>query len=144
VVFPPQPPLAPALTDKERMPQYPHKEATRPKELLTHIIKLAKRAGFTFKNFLDDYDSFVITSFNYHTGRMAFVLRSNQQLKVVYDSIYTLFFDITFAEALFGENWEQHLIKLAEAPDKLDYIARNLYIPMNYETTDQNPIPKSA
>jgi hypothetical protein len=101
------------------------------KELLTHIIKCAKRAGFTFNNFLDNYDSFIITTFNVETGRMVFVLRNEKQLRVVYDSIYTLFFDLNFARALFGGDWERHLVQLAQCPDKLYYLAENIQFQYN-------------
>lgn len=100
-----------------------------PKDLLNHVIRLAKNAGFSFRNFLDDYDSFVITSFNVETGRMVFVLRNEDELRVVYDSIYTLFFDLTFARALFGADWEIHLVNLARSKDRLMYIAENLQTP---------------
>lgn len=110
----------------------------KPKELLTYIIKLAKKEGFKFKNFLDHYDSFTITSFNVETGRLVFVFRNEEELRVVYDSIYILFFDITFATALFGEDWEIHLNKLAQSKDKLKYVADHLLIPIRYETENKN------
>ena len=97
-----------------------------PKTLLYSIIIKAKQGGFRFKNFIDNYDSFTISSFNPETGRMALVLRNEQVLQVVYDSIYVLFFDISFARALFGENWEKHLVRLAEADDKLLYLSQNI------------------
>lgn len=116
----------------------------KPKELLTYIIKLAKKEGFKFKNYLDHYEDFSITSFNIETGRLVFVFRKDEELRVVYDSIYILFFDITFASALFGNNWEKHLIKLAKCKDKLKYVADHLLIPIRYETENKNYETKSA
>jgi hypothetical protein len=100
-----------------------------PKELLTHVVKLAKKSGFSFSNFLDEYDSFVISSFNPQTGRLVIVLRNEDNLRVVYDSIYSLFFDTSFARALFGECWEEKIMKMAKSKDKLKYIAHNTPIP---------------
>ena len=110
---------------------------THPKTLLTHIIKTAKQSGFSFRNFLDNYDSFVITTLNIETGRMVLVLRNEEQLRLVYDSVYTLFFDMDFARALFGESWEGHLVRLAETNDKLKYISENIKISFTHDTTDK-------
>lgn len=115
----------------------------KPKELLTYIIKLAKNEGFKFKNYLDHYDDFTISSFNAETGRLVFVFRNDKELCVVYDSIYTLLFDLTFATALFGDDWEKHLIKLANCQDKLRYVANHLLIPIRYESETQNYNAKS-
>ena len=111
-------------------PQYKTVDELRasPRELLQLIIDKAKRSGFRFKNFIDDYDSFIITAFNPETGRMAFVLRNNEELRVVYDSIYLLFFDVTFAKSLFGDNWELHLKELAESDNKIEYLTNNILI----------------
>ena len=95
------------------------------KELLSKIILKAKAAGFKFRNLIDDYDYFVITSFNSETGRLVIVLRNENHHQIVYDSIYLLFFDLTFAKAFFGEQWEQHLMELAKSPNKLEYIREN-------------------
>lgn len=97
-----------------------------PKVLLHQVIARAKKGGFRFKNFIDNYDSFTISSFNHETGRMALVLRNEEVLRVIYDSIYVLFFDLSFARALFGDNWEKHLVELAAAPDKLQYLSENI------------------
>lgn len=105
---------------------------SNPKELLYTIILQAKRAGYRFKNFLDDYDTFSITSFNPETGRLALVLKSQAKLQLIYDSVYLLFFDVTFAKAIFGEKWEQNLVELAEAKDKIQYLADHLNL-NNYE-----------
>ncbi len=104
-----------------------------PKALLHNIILKAKQGGFRFKNFIDQYDSFDISSFNPETGRMALVLRNEEVLRVVYDSIYLLFFDLSFAGALFGADWEKHLVQLAKAPDKLDYISTHIINPKYYD-----------
>ncbi|GAA4319555.1 hypothetical protein [Flaviaesturariibacter amylovorans] len=118
------------MADAKRKTSFELRE--HPKELLYLIILKAKRSGFLFKNFLDDYDSFTITSFDPVTGRMAFVLRNADQLRVVYDSIYLLFFDVPFARALFGDDWEAQLVALASAPDKLKYLTDNLLIDQLY------------
>ena len=101
--------------------------AANPKALLYNVIIKAKLGGFRFKNFIDNYDSFTISSFNHDTGRMALVLRNEQVLRVVYDSIYVLFFDLCFARAFFGDDWERHLVELAEADDKLQYLAQYIF-----------------
>lgn len=116
----------------------------KPKELVSYIIKLAKNEGFKFRNYLDQYDDFTITSFNSETGRLVFVFRNEDELRVVYDSIYILFFDLTFATALFGEKWERHLNKLAKCKDKLKYVANHLLIPIRYESETQHDQAKDA
>jgi hypothetical protein len=111
-------------------------ELTQPlntKELLHQIINRAKQSGYCFRNLLDDYDSFSITSFNQESGRMVVVLKSQAKLQLIYDSVYLLFFDINFAKAIFGENWEDHLIALAEADDKILYLANHINL-KNYES----------
>lgn len=107
------------------------------KSLLHSVILKAKKGGFRFKNFIDYYDSYVISSLNVETGRMAFVLRNEEILRVVYDSIYNLFFDTTFARAFFGSEWEQRLIELATAKDKLQFLAQHLDDGDNYRNTEQ-------
>lgn len=99
-----------------------------PKELLYHIIVMAKNAGYRFSNFLDVYDAFSITSFNPETGRMVLVLKSQAKLQLVYDSVYLLFFDLSFAKAIFKNDWEQHLVELAKADSKIQYLANHLNI----------------
>ena len=95
------------------------------KELLSKIIQKAKMAGFKFRNLIDDYDYFSITAFNPETGRLVIVLRNDNHHQIVYDSIYQLFFDLTFAKAFFGEDWENHLMEMAKSQNKLDYIRDN-------------------
>ncbi len=102
------------------------------KELLYTILLQAKKAGYRFKNFLDDYDSFSITSFNPDSGRLVLVLKSQAKLQLIYDSVFLLMFDVTFAKAIFGDNWEQNLVELAETSDKIKYLADHLNL-NNYE-----------
>lgn len=96
------------------------------KELLYSIILQAKKRGYSFKNFLDDYDAFSITSFNEETGRLVLVLKNRAKLQLIYDSIYLLFFDVTFAKAIFGASWESNLVELAKTDDKIQYLADHL------------------
>ena len=98
------------------------------KELLLKIIDKAKSAGFKFRNMIDDYEYFSITSFNPETGRLAIVLRNDNRHQIIYESIYLLFFDLTFAKALFNNDWEKHLEGLALSENKLQYIYSNLTI----------------
>jgi hypothetical protein len=108
-------------------------EPSNTKELLHRIIIRAKQAGYCFRNLLDDYDSFSITSFNPESGRMVVVLKSQAKLQLIYDSVYLLFFDISFAKAIFGESWEEHLMALAETNDKILYLANHINLE-NYES----------
>ncbi len=103
------------------------------KEVLHSIIMQAKHSGYYFRNLLDDFDSFSITSFNPDTGRLVLVLKSQDKHQLIYDSIYLLFFDINFAKAIFGSNWESHLVALAEADDKILYLSNHIN-PDNYES----------
>ena len=96
------------------------------KELLVRTLHKAKQGGFKFRNLIDDYDYFSITSFNPETGRLVIVLRNEDRHQIVYDSIYLLFFDTKFARALFGADWEQHLLALARSTDKLNYIREHV------------------
>lgn len=98
----------------------------KPKERLQQIILLAKAGGFTYGNFLDESNSFSISSFNPETGRIAIVVKKQKSIQVVYDSIYMLFFDTVFAKAVFGDSWPEHLAELAGSSNKLDYILNNI------------------
>ena len=98
------------------------------KDLLIRIIHKAKQSGFKFRNLIDDYEYFSISSFNPESGRLVIILRNAERHQVIYDSIYLLFFDINFARALFGENWEQHLDALSKSDNKLGYLSLNTQI----------------
>lgn len=98
------------------------------KELLVQVIHKAKRSGFKFRNLIDNYDYFSISSFNPETGRLVLVLKNAERHQIIYDSIYLLFFDLSFAKALFGESWEDHLDLLAKSENKLQYLYLNTLI----------------
>lgn len=98
------------------------------KDLLIRIIHRAKQSGFKFRNLIDDYEYFSISTFNPESGRLVIILRNAERHQIIYDSIYLLFFDINFAKALFGENWEQHLDALAKSGNKLEYLHSNALI----------------
>lgn len=97
-----------------------------PKLLLHAVIEKARQSGFMFKNVLDEGSPFSITSFNEETGRLVLVFKNLKSFQLVYDSIYLLFFDTSFARAIFGKQWEEELDALAIAQDKLQYLAQHL------------------
>lgn len=72
--------------------------------------------------------SFSISSYDGQTERLAMVLNGNGQTEVVYDSIKLLLFDVEFAKAAFGKDWEKHLQELAVSSEKLNYLQEKLLI----------------
>lgn len=96
--------------------------------MLHAILEKARRKGFKFKNELDNPGFFAVTSFNEETGRIVLGFKNQKQLQLIYDSVYLLFFDTTFAKTVFGPRWEQNLVQLAESDNKVSYLSNHLEI----------------
>lgn len=95
-------------------------------EVVKNFLLLAHERGYQYGNFIDRGVDFAISSFNRDTGRLVLVAREEKVRQLEYDKIYLIFFNVRFAEAIAGENWENFLSELAEAEDKIAYIKRYL------------------
>lgn len=95
-------------------------------EVLKNFLLLAHERGYRYGNFIDRGVDFAISSFNRDTGRLVLVAKEDEARVLEYDRIYLIFFNLRFAEAIAGEQWETFLTELAESPDKISYIKRYL------------------
>lgn len=96
------------------------------KEIVQKIICRAIENGYTFAGKIHDCSSFSISSYDSQTERLAMVFNGNGHTDVVYDGIKFLLFDVDFAKAAFGNEWEKHLQQLAVSSDKLKYLRETL------------------
>ncbi|MTI23124.1 hypothetical protein E1176_18995 [Fulvivirga sp. RKSG066] len=96
------------------------------KDILTAVIARAVSNGYDFGKNVTRIEDVVITSFNVEEGTLALVLRTSSKRVIQYDHYKLLFFEMSFAKALFGADWEKHLYELAVTDNILKYLKQTL------------------